>query len=570
MRRTAPLALLLVVGLASPAAASFLGSVIRLEVAHPTTSTLISTPTTATVVTPGVEFPDVSDFQLPGTPVVQTAIDISGTSITIDFDNVTYSSFAFAQFNGYILTDANGTLPDFAAATIDSSLTTLALTPGRVTVTANQIFINVSGLTFNTATFAKIDVTFGSTPQPSAPSNLQATVAGNLLTLGWAPPTTPPSGYLIEAGTAPGLADLASVPVAANPPGITAPVPNGTYFIRVRAIYPGGPGSPSNEVVVTIGCTGPPAAPAGFGVTQGAGGNPIHFAWAAPSAAVTAYRLEAGSGPGLANLATVNLAGSATVFDVQAPPGSYFVRLRALNACGTSAPSQEVVVTVGSGCVAPSAPQNLVASVSGQTVTLGWTPPATGTAPISYTLLAGSTSGASNIATVPMGGATSIQAPVPNGTYFVRVAAANACGVSGPSNEAVAQVGGSAGAPQLTFTITPNPVPYTYFGLGCAGTQVPGKTWVYNLQMTNQGTAPFDISSFSGRVTAPGLPTPVDIPYTRNDFILAFGGSTIAPQASLQGPLCVVGNWEDATLQWTYNHVGGGSFTTPVIKFLRP
>ena len=62
MRHRTALALLLVVGIASPAAANFLGSVIRLEVAHPTVSTLISTPTTATV-TSAVEFPNGgSDF----------------------------------------------------------------------------------------------------------------------------------------------------------------------------------------------------------------------------------------------------------------------------------------------------------------------------------------------------------------------------------------------------------------------------------------------------------------------------------------------------------------------------
>jgi Fibronectin type III domain len=192
-----------------------------------------------------------------------------------------------------------------------SALASFGGTPGKTVATAAW-----------SSLVAALLVTIPLDARAQAPSSLQATVSGNLLTLSWQPPTTPPSGYLIEAGTASGLPDIASVPVPANPPGITAPVPNGTYFIRVRAIYAGGPGPPSNEVAVTVGCTGPPPAPVGFAVTQGAGGNPIHFSWAPPSVGVTAYRLEAGSGPGLANLATVNLAGSATVFDVQAPPGS--------------------------------------------------------------------------------------------------------------------------------------------------------------------------------------------------------------------------------------------------------
>ena len=275
--------------------------------------------------------------------------------------------------------------------------------------------------------------------QPAPPTGLQASVTGNLLTLTWQAPALPVSGYVIEAGTASGLANIASVPVPAAPTTLTAPVANGTYFIRVRSVH-GVTSAPSNEVSVTIGCSGPPAAPLGFAVAQGPSGNPVRFSWMPPAVPVSSFRLEAGSGSGLANLATVNLAGSATVFDVQAPRGTYHVRLRALNACGVSAPSAEVIVTVG-GCITPAAPQGLVVSVSGQTVSLTWSPPPTGTPPFIYTLFAGSSRGASNLATVPLGAATSIQAAVPAGTYFVRVVATNDCGVSAASNEATFTVG---------------------------------------------------------------------------------------------------------------------------------
>ncbi len=89
--------------------------------------------------------------------------------------------------------------------------------------------------------------------------------------------------------------------------------------------------------------------------------------------------------------------------------------------------------------------------------------------------------------------------------------------------------------------------------------------------MTNQGTAPFVISSFSARVTPPGVSAGRSSRGPAIDFVLAFGSSTIAPQASLQGPCCAsVGNWEDVTLQWTFIDVSGAAFTTPVIAFLRP
>jgi predicted phage tail protein len=249
------------------------------------------------------------------------------------------------------------------------------------------------------------------------------------------------------------------------------------------------------------------------------------------------------------------------------PPGVYYVRLRAQNACGVSGPSAEVIVTVAGGCVAPTAP-TLAASVNGGVVSLSWTAPAVGTAPVTYTLLAGSTPGASNLAIAPMGAATSLQTLVPNGTYFVRVAASNACGTS-VSNEATVVVGLAGGAPQLTFTITPNPVPFTGVFAGCAGSTTAQKTWVYTLRITNQGTGPFTIGSFNATVTSPLLSAPFVTPYPAAYFALAFGAATIPPQGSLQGPLCVYGHFDEATLTWRFVDVSGAQFTAPVIQFLR-
>jgi TonB family protein len=412
-----------------------------------------------------------------------------------------------------------------------------------------------------------VTVNFTLPTNSTAPTNLQASVNGSLLTLTWVAPATPPGAYQVEAGSASGLSDIASVTVPPSPTGITTPVPNGTYFLRVRAMHQGGLSAPSNEVSVTVGCAGPPPAPTEFSVAQGPGGNPVRFSWATPAAPVDAYRIEAGSMSGLANLATLALAGSSTTLEVQAPQGTYFVRLRAQNACGASAPSTEVVVTVGAGCVPPSAPA-LAATVSGQVVTLNWSPPATGTSPYTYTLLAGSSPGASNLAIAAMGGATSFQANAPTGTYYVRVVAANACG-SSTSNEVAVVVGNPGGAPFLTFTVTPNPVPFAGVFPGCAGSPTAAKTWLYTLRIANQGAGTFTIGSFSARVTSPLLPAPAVIPYTADQFAQAFGSSTIAPQAAVQGPLCVVGHFDEATLTWTFVDTTGTPFMAPVIRFLR-
>ncbi len=86
--------------------------------------------------------------------------------------------------------------------------------------------------------------------------------------------------------------------------------------------------------------------------------------------------------------------------------------------------------------IPPSAPQSLQGSVSGSTVNLSWVAPAAGGSPSGYLLDAGTAPGLSNLAAGLPFGETSLSAPgVPPGTYFLRVRARNAGGVSGPSNE---------------------------------------------------------------------------------------------------------------------------------------
>src|SRR6266540_2569156 len=80
---------------------------------------------------------------------------------------------------------------------------------------------------------------------------------------------------------------------------------------------------------------------------------------------------------------------------------------------------------------AATAPINLTASVSGSTVVLNWTASAGAT---SYIIQVGSSSGASNLANSSTGSSspTLTATGVPPGTYFVRVLAQDASGVSAP------------------------------------------------------------------------------------------------------------------------------------------
>src|SRR5207244_4365531 len=127
----------------------------------------------------------------------------------------------------------------------------------------------------------------------------------------------------------------------------------------------------------------------------------------------------------------------------------YFVRVRARNSAGLSLASNEVQVVVGAGpgpCGTPGAPSALTAAVNESTVTLSWSPPTSGCQPTTYGIEAGSSPGATNVATVLTGNTqTSFTATnVPAGTYYVRVRAGAGSTIGAASNEVVVNVVGGA------------------------------------------------------------------------------------------------------------------------------
>jgi Fibronectin type III domain len=85
----------------------------------------------------------------------------------------------------------------------------------------------------------------------------------------------------------------------------------------------------------------------------------------------------------------------------------------------------------------PGAPTGLVGTASGSSIRLTWNPPATGGAPTSYVIQAGTAPGLSDLGSAATGSTvTTVSATgVPAGTYYFRVAAQNSAGVSAPSNE---------------------------------------------------------------------------------------------------------------------------------------
>ncbi len=193
--------------------------------------------------------------------------------------------------------------------------------------------------------------------------------------------------------------------------------------------------------------------------TQVVGATTV-FSWdPMATAPPSGYVIEGGFARG--QTAAALPVGGATGVALAMPAGPLFIRVRAQ---GSTETSNEIVA----GCVAPPLPPTaLTAGINGAALTLTWTAPSA--AVTTYTLVAGSTAGASNVATLSIPGSqTSVSGPVSGGTFFVRALATNACGTSGPSGEVFFTMGAPDPLPaaptNLAATITGQTVSLSWTG----------------------------------------------------------------------------------------------------------
>jgi hypothetical protein len=198
----------------------------------------------------------------------------------------------------------------------------------------------------------EIEVVVGVGPAPAAPENFAAAASGSIVTMTWTPPVNaalaPVTTYFVEAGSIQGVSNLAHFPTGnTQTMYVSPPVPNGNYWVRVRAQSAGGLGPPTPDVRVVVGPPPPDAPTLGGGVT---GPGAVQLQWTAaptPGVPVTGYELRAGSGPGLSDIAVFTLPAEPLSFStVNVPPGVYYVRVVALSSAGPGTPSNELIVTM--------------------------------------------------------------------------------------------------------------------------------------------------------------------------------------------------------------------------------
>ena len=327
-------------------------------------------------------------------------------------------------------------------------------------------------------------------PVSEAPANLRATVSGGTVQLDWDYLSSDQvSGYRVEAGSAPGLTNLAVLDVASTPRSLVATgVPDGLYYVRVRGL--GNPiGPPSNEILVRVGgasgCTSAPGAPTGFRFSVT--GSAVALLWDLPVSGdpPSSYVIEAGSGSTLSNLLTFDTGAVARTFSANAPTGRYFVRVRARNACGMGPASNEQTIDVG--FVAPTVCSYEVSPSSQPVVAAG------GSFAVTVTTGSGCawTASSSTAFVSVMSGAVGNGA----GTAMVNVAANSGSARGGTvriswsgggQDVAIAQSGSTAAACSYTVTPTAQPIiaagaaftANVTTGAGCTWTASSALGWV--------------------------------------------------------------------------------------------
>ena len=190
-------------------------------------------------------------------------------------------------------------------------------------------------------------------PRPGRPAQFGAVFSGRSVTLSWGAPATgdPVTNYVLEGGSAHGLADYGRLDVGMATSFAIDGVPDGTFWLRLRAANNAGTGPATADLALVVrpsgGCVGLPTAPVQH--APGVTGAMVTLSWTPPSEGVTplSYVLVAGSAPGLSNVAVLDLGSPATSVSGPVAAGTYFVRLAARSSCGVGVLSNEVPLVVG-------------------------------------------------------------------------------------------------------------------------------------------------------------------------------------------------------------------------------
>lgn len=275
----------------------------------------------------------------------------------------------------------------------------------------------------------------------------------------------------------------------------------GTDTFTYRAVNAAGPGNVAT-VSIFVQDSAPVQPPCGLYVSS-VTGNDVTLRWQLPAIgpAPTGFELRGGLNPNEV-LASIPTGSPYEIFSFRAPTGSFYARMHSVHTSTSgsvvSAPSNEIRLHVNVP-VPPSPPANLIGLVNGSNLSMAWWNTFQGGAPTSMVLdVSGSVT-----ATLPLGVANTFSfANVPAGTYTLRLRAANAGGVSAPSNPITLPFPSAcSGAPSAPVGLLPFRVGNTVYVVWDPNPSGPAPTG-YELNVTGafNGTFPTTTRGLSGTV----------------------------------------------------------------------
>ena len=221
------------------------------------------------------------------------------------------------------------------------------------------------------------DVGIGVGQVSIAPGNFRSTVTGTTVRLDWDPVLEPVITYLVQAGSAPGLSNLANL-LTGN--AAASLVVNG---VPPGSVFRAGAGRRSRQHsrarIERDRCDRRdrrlvPRVAGRLDAASDEQHRQSHLAIAVVGDPAASYIVEAGSSPGQNNIVVFDTGSATTALTAVAPDGTDDVRVRGRNSCGTGPVSNEVIVTVPSGAAPPQpAPpiSNLIPEVAVSAATLG-------------------------------------------------------------------------------------------------------------------------------------------------------------------------------------------------------
>jgi predicted RNA-binding protein with TRAM domain len=308
---------------------------------------------------------------------------------------------------------------------------------------------------------------------PAAPTGLKATPGNTTAALSWTAPANGGSaitGYNVYEGTASGGENYSAAVNGTLLSGTTYSVTgltNGTtYYFTVKAVNTVGSSAASNEAWATPATTTVvPGAPTSVVAT--AGDNSAMVSWASPSSAgssnITGYSVTAADAThtsGGAQTCTWTTGSLSCTLTGLTNNDSYTFTVTATNSVGTGVASS-ASNSVVPGFTEPSAVTTLSAMPGDRTVTLSWSAPATGGAPIDgYNLYEGTASGGENYGSafngfVLINGTSVTVSGLTNGhKYYFTVEAVNELGSSNASNEVWAVATATVSGAPINVTAT--------------------------------------------------------------------------------------------------------------------